>query len=264
MADAECQPGQDMEKKISRSQDAENQTGATIGFKPLYAQVRERLMRHLVNGEWPPGMLLPSEMELARQLNVSQGTVRKALDSMTADNLLLRRQGRGTYVAEPEESRILFQFFRLSPDEGKPSFPDSRVLSTGHAKPTKTETDALKLQKGDEVFRIERIRSLSDQPILIETITLPASRFPDFDHLTIIPNNLYRLYSERWGITIGLAEERLKAIAASTRDAAKLGCEPGEPLLLISRVARDLEERPVELRWSRCISRDIHYAVNLR
>jgi len=235
-----------------------------IGFKPLYAQVREKLVRRLVEGAWSPGMLLPSEMELARQLNVSQGTVRKALDSMTADNLLLRRQGRGTYVAEPEESRILFQYFRLSPDKGTPSFPDSRVLSTGRAKPTKTETSALNLEKGDEVVRIERIRSLSDQPILIETITLPVNRFPGFDHLTAIPNNVYRLYSERWGITIGSAEERLKAIAASARDAAKLGCDKGEPLLLISRVARDLENRPVELRWSRCISRDIHYAVNLR
>jgi GntR family transcriptional regulator len=98
-------------------------------------------MRRLVEGAWLPGMLLPSEMELARQLNVSQGTVRKALDSMTADNLLLRRQGRGTYVAEPEESRIMFQFFRLSPDEGSPNFPDSQVLSTGTASPTKTEKE---------------------------------------------------------------------------------------------------------------------------
>ncbi|MCY0092532.1 GntR family transcriptional regulator [Hoeflea ulvae] len=253
-----------MEKKLSGPDETETRTGEPIGFKPLYAQVRERLMRRLVDGDWTPGMLLPSEMELARQLNVSQGTVRKALDSMTADNLLLRRQGRGTYVAEPEESRMLFQFFRLSPDQGSPSFPDSRVLSTGKAKPTRTEIASLKLEKTDEVFRIERIRSLSGQPILIETITLPAGRFPDFDHLTIIPNNVYRLYSERWGITIGSAEERLKAISASSRDAVKLGCHIGEPLLLISRVARDLEDRPVELRWSRCISRDIHYAVNLR
>lgn len=253
-----------MENKKQVPDSTETAAGDAIGFKPLYAQVRERLMRRLVEGDWVPGMLLPSEMELARQLNVSQGTVRKALDSMTADNLLLRRQGRGTYVAEPEESRILFQFFRLSPDEGSPSFPDSRVLSTSTATPTKTEKQGLDLDDSDDVIRIERIRSLAGEPILIETLTLPANRFPDFDHLTIIPNNVYRLYSERWGITIGSAEERLKAIAASARDAVKLGCDQGEPLLLISRVARDLENRPVELRWSRCISRSIHYSVNLR
>ena len=158
----------------------------------------------------------------------------------------------------------MFQFFRLSPDEGSPSFPDSEVLSTGSATPTKTEKQALGLDEADQVIRIERIRSLAGQPILIETITLPSNRFPDFEQLTMIPNNVYRLYSERWGITIGSAEEKLKAISASARDASRLGCEKGEPLLLISRVARDLENRPVELRWSRCISRDIHYAVNLR
>jgi GntR family transcriptional regulator len=167
-----------MENKKQVPEAAESGSGEPIGFKPLYAQVRERLMRRLVEGAWLPGMLLPSEMELARQLNVSQGTVRKALDSMTADNLLLRRQGRGTYVAEPEESRIMFQFFRLSPDEGTPSFPDSQVLSTGTASPTKTEKEALGLGDADEVIRIERIRSLSGQPILIETITLPSNPVP--------------------------------------------------------------------------------------
>lgn len=253
-----------MDKKNPTTNATEAAANQAIGFKPLYAQVRDQLVRRLIDGAWTPGALIPSEMELARQLNVSQGTVRKALDSMTADHMLVRRQGRGTYVAEPEESRILFQFFRLSPDNGVASFPDSRVLSTGRAKPTKTETASLGLVPDDQVFRIERIRSLSGQPILIETITLPENRFSRFDELAEIPNNVYRLYSERWGITIGSAEERLKAIAASARDAAKLGCQRGEPLLLISRVARDLENAPVELRWSRCLSRDFHYAVNLR
>ena len=78
-----------MEKKLTVPEEAEQRAPEAIGFKPLYAQVRERLMRRLVDGEWSPGMLLPSEIELARQLSVSQGTVRKALDSMTADNLLL-------------------------------------------------------------------------------------------------------------------------------------------------------------------------------
>ncbi len=235
-----------------------------IGFKPLYAQVRDQLVKRLVDGTWSPGMPLPSEMELARQLSVSQGTVRKALDSMTADNMLIRKQGRGTFVAEPEESRILFQFYRLVPDEGIASFPDSKVVSHGPAKATKAEATALGIEEGGDVWRIERIRSLAGQPMLVETITLPANRFPGFGELTEIPNNVYRLYSERWGITIASAGERLKAISASGRDARKLGCEKGEPLLLISRVARDLEDRPVELRWSRCISRDLHYSVNLR
>jgi GntR family transcriptional regulator len=241
-----------------------SETVPVVGFKPLYAQVRDQLVRRLVDGTWQPGMLLPSETELARQLSVSQGTVRKALDVMTAENLLIRRQGRGTYVAEPEESRILFQFFRLQPDEGKGTFPQSTVLKWKKARATNAEATALELDDGAEVWRIERLRSLCDGPVLVETITLPAGRFAGFDKLEEIPNNVYRLYSGRWGITIAQAEERLKAISASARDARRLGCPVGEPLLLISRVARDLEGNPVELRWSRCLTRDIHYAASLR
>lgn len=241
-----------------------SETVPVVGFKPLYAQVRDQLVRRLVDGTWQPGMLLPSEIELARQLSVSQGTVRKALDAMTAENLLIRRQGRGTYVAEPEESRILFQFFRLQPDIGKGTFPNSTVLKWKKARATNAEATALELAAEAEVWRIERLRSLCDEPVLVETITLPATRFAGFDRLEEIPNNVYRLYSVRWGITIAQAEERLKAISASARDARRLGCAAGEPLLLISRIARDLEGNPVELRWSRCLTRDIHYAASLR
>ena len=122
----------------------------------------------------------------------------------------------------------------------------------------------LGVERTTKVWRIERVRSLNDTPVIVETITLPTARFEGFDKLEAIPNNVYQLYSKRWGITIAQSEERLKAIPASARDARQLDCAAGEPLLLISRVARDLEGQPVELRWSRCLSRDIHYAVRLR
>lgn len=237
---------------------------AAVGFRPLYAQVKDRLIRRLVDGTWPPGMVLPSEFELASELKVSQGTVRKALDAMTAAHLLVRRQGRGTFVAEPEESRILFQFFHLKPDSGEVTFPQSKVLKWGRTSPTATEAELLGVERATKVWRIERIRSLNDMPVIVETITLPIARFGGFDELEAIPNNVYELYSKRWGITIAQSEERLKAIPASARDARQLGCGAGEPLLLISRVARDLEGQPVELRWSRCLTRDIHYAVRLK
>ena len=106
---------------------------ASFSYKPLYVQVKDSLVRRLIDGAWQPGQLIPSEMELAREIGVSQGTIRKALDAMAADHLLVRRQGRGTYVAEPEESRILFRYFRMTPDSGEHSFPTSRILrcSTG-------------------------------------------------------------------------------------------------------------------------------------
>lgn len=233
-------------------------------YKPLYMQIRDHLVRRLVDGSWSPGRVIPSEMELARQLEVSQGTVRKALDTMTADNLLIRRQGKGTFVAEPEDARILFQFFRLVPDAGPSAFPQSSVIECAESEASESEAVALEIETGVAVWRIERIRHLAEQCVLVETLCLPSNRFPDFPDLQQIPNNIYQLFSTRWGITIAQAEERLKAVCANAADARLLSCDPGTPLLQIHRIARDLEGRAVEMRISRCMTESIHYKVNLR
>src|SRR5690606_27406758 len=101
---------------------------ALPGFKPLYQQVKDLLIGRLIGGHWKPGDLLPSEIQLAEELGVSQGTVRKALDEMTAGNLLVRRQGRGTYVAEHDQEHALFHFFKLADRAGRPLVPESRVV----------------------------------------------------------------------------------------------------------------------------------------
>jgi GntR family transcriptional regulator len=237
---------------------------AAFAYRPLYAQVRENLVRRLIDGAWQPGQLIPSEIDLAKELGVSQGTIRKALDAMTTENLLIRRQGRGTFVSEPEESRILFQFYRLVPDSGARSFPNSRILKRSLEAANEIERRELKIPAGGDVIRLERVRTVDEKPMIVETISLSSKRFAGFEGLPDVPNNVYRLYSERWGITIGRAGERLKAIAASKADARELGCPQGAPLLEINRVAYDLEGQPVELRLSRCLTDVVHYSSDLR
>lgn len=243
---------------------AETNTGTAFSYRPLYIQVKDSLIRRLIDGEWQPGQIIPSETDLAREIGVSQGTIRKALDTMTAENLLVRRQGRGTYVAEPAESRILFQYFRIVPDSDEASFPDSRVLRWSRERANRTERESLALPEGSAVWRIARVRDLGGLPAIAETISLSAARFAGFDSLPEIPNNIYRLYSDRWGITIARAREKLKAIAASKTDAEALGCAEGTPLLRIDRIAFDLEGNPVELRVSRCLTQNVHYLSELR
>lgn len=245
-----------------------NETSTTPGqlYRPLYAQVKDNLVRRLIDGSWQPGQLIPSEFELAREAGVSQGTIRKALDAMTAENLLVRRQGRGTFVAVPEDSRILFRYFRIVPDSGEAVFPDSEVLAF------KGETiaaddpacGALGLKAGDGVWRIERVRLLGGKRMMAETIILPAARFAGFDRHLPVPNNVYRLYSDVWGITIARANERLKAVAASAEDAEALGVRHGDPLLEVSRIACDLEGNAVEYRRSRCNTQTVSYQSDLR
>ncbi len=112
------------EHKLEFATRPEQAAGAeALGFRPLYRQVKAIFVRRLVEGVWSPGTALPSEGQLASEIGVSQGTVRKALDELAAENLLVRRQGRGTFVAEHDERRILFQFFKLVPDDGDPALP---------------------------------------------------------------------------------------------------------------------------------------------
>lgn len=236
---------------------------ATFAYKPLYAQVKESLVRRLIDGVWQPGQLIPSEMELAREVGVSQGTIRKALDAMTAESLLVRKQGRGTFVAEPEEGRLFFRFFRLWTDDGRRALPESRILSRTTTKADASTAQLLETRKGEPLWRIERARLFEGAPMIHETIVVAQSKFPDLDQVADIPNNVYRLFSEHWGITIGRASERLRAIAAGPRETAALGCPPGHPLLEISRLAFDLENRPVELRQSRCLTDRFHYTSEL-
>jgi GntR family transcriptional regulator len=235
----------------------------SLGFKPLYQQVREKLTQRIADGRWKAGQIVPSEMQIAAELGVSQGTVRKALDDMTAARFLVRQQGRGTFVATHDEARILFQFFKLKPDDADGLFPESEVLGVSDAQASAEEAAKLGLFKGEPVIRIRRVRSLAGKRCIVETIVLAAAVFDGLQEGEI-PNNLYNTYAERFGVTIAGGNETLKAVAASAKDARDLGLSAGAPLLLIDRVATSIEGRPMEWRVSLCETSAMHYATELR
>ena len=235
-----------------------------LRFRPLYSQVRETLIGRLIDGTWRPGLLLPSEQQLAVEMGVSQGTVRKALDAMAADNLLVRRQGRGTFVAEPEDGRMLFQFFKLVSDDGRRNLPDSSVLGVSRAAANRHEQEKLALPAQTQVWRIDRTRELDGRTVILECITLAADRFPDLDQVDPVPNNVYALYAQDYGLTIARAEEKLKAVAATSDDAMHLDCPAGTPLMEIDRIGYGLDGTPLEWRLSRCLTEGFHYSVSLK
>jgi GntR family transcriptional regulator len=250
------------EKNVSEKTSSEK-NGTELGFRPLYLQVRERLTQRIASGQWRAGDMVPSEIQIAADLGVSQGTVRKALDEMTSANLLVRRQGRGTFVTTHDETRILFQFFKLKLDTGARLFPESEVLGVTVAPASPEEADKLSLSAATPVIRIRRTRSLAGRRMIVETVVLPASLYVGIARGDI-PNNLYDTFARSYGVTVSGGEESLKAVTASAEDAGVLGLEPGAPLLLIDRVATDLDGRPVEWRVSRCDTSAIHYATSLK
>ena len=236
---------------------------APLGFRPLYRQVKERLTERLISGHWKPGALLPSEFQLAEALGVSQGTVRKALDELTAEKLLVRRQGRGTFVAEHDAEHTLFHFFKLRRKDGARVTPQSVLLRRAEGRAKRREARRLELAAGAPVVRLTRLRTLDGRPAILEGLVFPATLFPDLANLEDLPNTLYSLFAHRYGITVKRADENLGAVAAGPEAAKHLGVEEGAPLLEIDRVARSLDGQAIEWRLSHCDTRHIRYAISL-
>jgi GntR family transcriptional regulator len=236
---------------------------APLGFRPLYRQARDLLVKRIVDGEWPPGAALPSEPDLAGDLGVSQGTVRKALDELEVEKFVVRRQGKGTFVARHDDERILFQFFKLIPDSGDSEFPKSQILGVEVDTADARAAAALDLRAGTRIVCIERLRSLAGRVCIVERIALPRALFPGIEKRAL-PNNLYELYRSDFGVTMLRASEKLKAVAATRREAKHLGLKPGAPLLSIDRTAIAADGRPAEWRLSLCRTDTLHYWSDLR
>jgi GntR family transcriptional regulator len=235
----------------------------TPGYRPLYRQVYDIIVRKVAQGVWRPGTSLPSEQNLAKEMGVSQGTMRKVLDALTAENLLERRQGKGTFIAENTQERALFRFFRLARPGGKRVIPE-RVDETVRVRAARaSERTKLELGRGERVVEIVRTRLVETKPAIRELIVLPAPLFAGIEKRPSLPNSLYSLYQSDYGINIVAAHEELSAQLATQEDQEVLGIPKGDPILVIERLAVSLQDRKVELRESRVRCGDLVYAVTL-
>jgi GntR family transcriptional regulator len=234
-------------------------------FHPLYKQVYDVLVRRIAEGAWGPAEALPSEQALAAELKVSQGTVRKALDVLAAENLVQRHQGKGTFVAEHTQEHALFRFFRLArpSTDGERVTPESAPARCKRRVGTSAEIGKLHLGKGAKVIEIKRVRLIDQAPVLSEKIIVPLKLFPELDHQDALPNTLYSLYQSVYGVNIVTAKEEVSAVLANKNDEKELGVKPGSPLLRIDRVAMGIGGQRAEWRISRCDTRNIVYAIDL-
>jgi len=194
-------------------------------------------------------------------LNVSQGTARKALTALEQRGILQRKQGRGTFVATTTAESAHFHFFRLRRADGSQATPDFVSEDVIRRAATRIEKEAF---GESEVFEIARGRSIDGNTIVREILSLPISLFPGLSERSPLPNALYALYQQSYGIVIAEADEQLHAVAASEEDAEIMNVDVGSPLIEVRRRAIDISDRVVELRISRYLTRDLHYAVTLR
>lgn len=230
---------------------------STPTFRPLYEQIKILITQSLVAGEWHPGEAIPSELELANRFKVSQGTVRKAIDELAAENILIRRQGKGTFVATHTEEHSQYHFLRVVEVNGKKEEPVNEVLYCKRGKADSEMAEQLEIKRGSPVMLLRRLLRMSGEPVILDDICLPATQFKGLSETMIheYDGTLYSLYETRYGTRIIRAEERIQAIAADETDVSLLGVTPGAPLLDIRRTAYTYGDKPVELRISRCNTR---------
>ncbi|MCG6873774.1 MAG: GntR family transcriptional regulator [Betaproteobacteria bacterium] len=232
-------------------------------FQPLYRQIKDLLVRSLDGGAWKPGQAIPSELELAGRFGVSQGTVRKAVDELAAENMLVRRQGKGTFVATHGEPRQNFRFLRLMPNQGEPAQYESRASECRRARAGVDVARFLDLKPGDGVIFIRRVLFFGGEPTVVEEITLPALPFKGLTAAKLAAHrgSIYHLYETEFGTQMIRADEKLRAVAADAATAGALGLAKGTPLLSVERVAYTYGDRPVEYRYGLCRT-DTHFYRN--
>jgi GntR family transcriptional regulator len=253
-----------MENEVGR-RIAEIPLGESLTSAPLYKEVKTRLTRGLATGEWKPGEAIPSESRLAQRFGVSIGTVRKAIDELVAERILLRQQGRGTFVATHNEDRTLFYFFHIVGKDGSRELPTTDLLSFRKARANATEAEHLGIDAGAPVFRIQNLLKLSGRPVLVDEITVSQALFDDLDEDVFggREGTIYGLYEARYRITVTRISERISAAHAAPRIAGLLGLSEDTPALVIRRVAYTYNDTPVEYRVSSVNSERHEYLSDL-
>ncbi|WP_338765171.1 GntR family transcriptional regulator [Massilia sp. METH4] len=234
-------------------------------FSPLYQQIKALITQSLQSGEWKPGEMIPSEVELANRYKVSQGTVRKAIDELAAENLVMRRQGKGTFVSTHHEARAHIRFLRLRPDEGQPHYPESRFLEVKRLRAPADVARLLDMKSGDATVYIKRVQSFDGVPTIVEELWLPGQLFKGLtaERLSEYKGPMYGLFESEFGTRMIRADEKVRAVLASAEDAALLGVEAGTPLLLAERVSFTYGDKPVELRRGLYLTTRHHYQNDL-
>ena len=219
---------------------------------PLYRVVKRSLMAAIESGRCPPGGTLPSETEIAGAMRVSIGTLRRAVDELAAEHVLVRRQGLGTFVATHGADRFLLQFFPLERSDGRREAPRAELLSFERCRAAAEPAQALQLSLGDPVIQIENRLSLQGRAVVFDLLTLPAALFKGLTERRVRdrPGTLYQLYQAGFGVTVLRANERAAATAADRHAAQVLGIAVGQPVLRVRRTALTFGDRPVEYRVS--------------
>ncbi len=229
-------------------------------IQPLYLRLRDVLAERIAKGEWKPGHVIPNEVDLARELGVSQGTVRRSLDLLESEHVVTRRQGRGTFVNDPGSQAHRFNNFRLASGAGAQG--EASTLNILMAEASDSECARLQLATSDQVYRISRIRSHLGRAFMIESASLPAALFPQLVERALQSHRLVEI-AQAYSLLLGNAEERIVVGTCSPLAAEALNLAQGTHILILDRVIRTRNGRPAEWRRAECTLNGMRYKVHM-
>ena len=241
---------------------------STPAFSPLYQQIKGLILQSLQQGEWKPGEAIPSEMELAARFRVSQGTVRKAIDELASENLVMRRQGKGTFVATHAEQHVQYRFLKLLPDTGDASVegPAQRsIIDCRRVRASAEIARTLALRGGDAVIQAKRILSFAGVPTILDDIWLPGHAFKGLtgEQMANYQGPTYAMFEIDFGVRMVRAEEKIRAVLPDADQAALLRITTSTPLLSVERIAYTYNDVPMELRRGLYLTDTHHYRNEL-
>lgn len=235
-------------------------------FSPLYQQIKSLILQSLQSGEWKPSSAIPSELELAARYKVSQGTVRKAIDELAAENLLIRKQGKGTFVATHAEQQVQYRFLKLKPDAGdlgSEGPAQRRIIDCKRVRASTEVAKALALKTTDPVLQVRRVLAFAGVPTILEDLWLPGAPFKGLtaERLNDYNGPMYGLFESEFGVRMVRADEKIRAVLPNPDQCALLQIQAKTPLLSVERIAYTYNDTPMELRQGLYLT-DTHYYHN--
>lgn len=219
---------------------------------PLYKEVRRRILEALARGEWRPGERLPNEADLAERFGVAVSTIRAGVRELTASGVLVRRQGKGTFVARHDFERQQFRFSNVYSSDQK-KVVTRRHITAMKRVPADAATRLLLRLDGTgsaDVHQVSAILKVGEEPVAVMELVLPVAKFPGLRQKDLEQNseNLYSVYQRVFGITVVRMEEKVFAKTATAALARKLNVQAGHPMLCVERIAFSFNDIPVEIR----------------
>jgi GntR family transcriptional regulator len=236
----------------------------SMGDQPLYEIVRAGILDRLRTGHWAAGDKIPTEPQLAQEFGVGIGTIRRAVEELVAERLLIRRAGRGTIVTKFTDEHAFDLYFSFVDAAGEPISVTARLLRFAKERATPALAATLELGRGARLVKVENLRLRGDVPVMLDHLSFPLDVFPELDaaSFTARRGSIYGFFQERYGISVVRVAENLSGTTADEDVAKALNVEPGAPILRIERIAYTFQDRPVEFRVrfvdsSQCFYRNV-------